>query len=76
MKTRKIKVVVLVQPNAPKNKGCIEKIYNADIVIRKNKSGYEVIKNKLENVFEPWVNIDDFKNNNKYIVEEFEYEGN
>jgi hypothetical protein len=68
----KIKVLVVMQPNANKIFGSNEKAHNADIVILKHKSGYEIVKNKIDGKFSTLENIEKFKKDSKYIVEEFE----
>jgi hypothetical protein len=70
----KIKVLVIMQPNANKVFGNNEKTNNADIVILKHKSGYEIVKNKIDRKFYTLNSIEKFKKDSKYIVEEFEHD--
>jgi len=70
----KIKVLVLLQPNEARVRGCIDKTNNADIVILKHKSGYEIVKNKIDGKFYTLNSIEKFKKDSKYIVEEFEHD--
>lgn len=70
----KIKVLVIMQPNANKVYGDNEKFFNADIVIFKHKSCYEIVKNKIDRKFYTLNSIEKFKKDSKYIVEEFEHD--